>query len=259
MEAIVIKSVANETANVVQNDTRVAPSKTYSPIDTLSRLECSRKEWEEGAYRTSNQQLYAILAECYAFAGELGVTESKQRSAALEAFYKERGYRIKKDTPLMTRIVRAVFGDIDRRRLSTYSLVLRAAKAEQVLATNLADWIEQEGGVQEIRMSRSATFVSPKQKVEIAQQNFDSLPVLANVHSEALSGLSDSDFVGCDCVLLATQQADSTYAVRAVLRSNTAVNAAFVSLYGCEQEKHKAALKELTAANEADGAMKAAA
>jgi hypothetical protein len=45
---------------------------------------------------------------------------------------------------------------VDRRRLSTYSLVLREAIKQKVLATQLAEWIEQNGGIQEIRLSQSA-------------------------------------------------------------------------------------------------------
>lgn len=257
MNATLIKSAANN--NVVSNDVSVSANKTTSSIDTLFRLESTRKQWEEGAYKTSNQQLYAILAECYAYAGDLSFTEARQRTAALEAFYKQRAYRIKKDTHITIRVVRAVFGDIDRRRTSTYSLVLRAAKAANVLPMQLAAWIEEHGGVQEIRMSRSATFVSPKQKVEIAQQSFSALPVLASVKSEQLSQLADAGFNSEDCVLLATQMDDGSFAVRALLRGGVAVNAAFAALYADKQKEQKAALAEAQAANDADGSLKVAA
>lgn len=252
----IAESVAN---NVVSNDVSTQATRSASPIDTIARLERSRIEWEAGAYRTSNMQLYQILSECYAFGDELSFAESVARKQALDKFYAERGYRIKNDTPLYTRIVRAVFGNIDRRRTSTYSLVLRAAKAEQVLPLKLAEWIEANGGVQEIKLRRSANYVAPKQKVEAAQQSFSTLPILATVHSEQLSLLADADFMGEECVLLATQQADGKFAVRALLRKNAAVNAAFQSLYSEQCEKQKQQEKELLAANEADGAMKAAA
>jgi elongation factor G len=105
-----------------------------------------------------------------AFCSELTISEAKQRSAALEAFYKERGYVYKQDLPLVTRVVRAVFGARDRRRISTYSLVLRQAQKEDIMAINLAAWIEERGGVQEITLARSANYVSPKDKA--GQVNF---------------------------------------------------------------------------------------
>ena len=79
------------TTNVLLKDSAQAVSTTTGPVKALANMESSRITWEQGAYRTSNQSLYAVLAECLAFCSELTVSEAKQRSAALEAFYKERG------------------------------------------------------------------------------------------------------------------------------------------------------------------------
>ena len=76
---------------------------------------------------------------------------TKKRNAALEAFFKLRGYKYKAETPLVTKVVRAVFGGIDRRRTSTYSLVLRQAIKEKISPLSLAKWIEDKGGIQEIK------------------------------------------------------------------------------------------------------------
>jgi hypothetical protein len=37
----------------------------------LQSLEADRLQWETGAYRTSNQSLYALLARCLEYSGEL--------------------------------------------------------------------------------------------------------------------------------------------------------------------------------------------
>ena len=42
-----------------------------------------RKQWEANAYRTSNQQLYAILSQCYSFYQAMG--ESSDEAKALRA------------------------------------------------------------------------------------------------------------------------------------------------------------------------------
>jgi hypothetical protein len=125
---------------------------------------------------------------------------------------------------------------VDRRRLSTYSLVLREAIKKRVQATQLAEWIEQNGGIQEIRLSQSATFVKPAAKVEQARQTFDMLPELASVKSEALTLLADGDFMGECCVLIAEQAASGSFIVRGFTRAGGAVNAAFAALYA-EQKK----------------------
>ncbi len=237
--AIAMSLVAQPTSTVVvQNDEiTLPPLAVAQPLTkVLADLETERETWEQGVYRTSNLALYAVLAKCLAIAQADTPELAKQRNAGLEAFYKLRGYSYKKDAPPATRVVKAVFGNVDRRRLSTYSLVLREAIKKRVQATQLAEWIEQNGGIQEIRLSQSATFVKPAVKVEQARQTFDTLPELATVKSEALSQLADAEFMSECCLLIAEQNAEGAFVVRGFTRAGGAVNAAFAALYA-EQKK----------------------
>lgn len=226
----------DRNVHVVSNDaSKVEPTGKSvvlkATVKSLLEMESKRKQWETTAYRTSNQQLYGVLAECLAYGGELEKSKAKERSAALEEFISKRGYYIKKDSPLMTRIVKAVFGDVDRRRISTYSLVLRTAQKNGISPEQLTDWIEQKGGVQEVKLAQSKTFISPADKAKSAKKEFAALANLAVVKTAQLSLLADADFVGEECVLLAEQQSDGSFAIKALIRSNGAVNAALTSLY----------------------------
>jgi len=198
-------------------------------------METKRQQWEATAYRTSNQQLYAVLADCLAYGEALPVAEAKQRTKDLEEFFKLRGYTVKTDSPLLSRVVKAVFGNVDRRRISTYSLVLRTAQKECVAPNKLADWIEKRGGLQEIKLSRSSTYISPISKATQAKSILSTLPNLA-VAKDKLAELADADFVGDECVLLAEQQADGSFHIKSLTRSGTAVKAALTALYS-EQQK----------------------
>jgi hypothetical protein len=247
----VVPAVIN-VSPVVLNDSN---SVTNTPANfELRSIEANRIAWENGVYRTSNQALYQVLAECLAYSGELPVSMAKLRNAALATFYKERGYRYKDDTPLVTRVVRAVFGDVNRRRISTYSLVLRQAQKENVAYADLPAWIEERGGIQEIRLSRSSTFVSPVQKASIGKMYFDGKPDLGTVQSEWLSVEADPSFIGQACLLLAEQQADGSFHVRAVIRNQTALKAAYAALYAKQKDVQAKAEAEV-AANDADGAL----
>ena len=235
MSATITLNKATATT-VVQNDavtiTAAASTTTQIAATSLIDLESKRQQWETTVYRTSNQQLYALLAECYVYGGELPFDQAKQRSAVLADFCQQRGYAVKKESPLLTRVVKAVFGNVDRRRISTYSLVLRSAKAANVLPTNLAQWVEERGGIQEIKLARSATYVSPSAKAQKAKATLTATTNLAVVASEALSQLADADFMGEECVLVAEQQADGSFAIKALTRSSTALNAALLAVYG---------------------------
>ena len=248
-------NVAPVTTGVLLKDKIEPTSTTEGASKSLANMEASRITWEKGAYRTSNQALYAVLAECLAFCGELTIAEAKQRSAALETFYKDRGYKYKKDLPLATRVVRAVFGEINRRRISTYSLVLRQAQKENVGVTDLAQWIEERGGVQEISLGKSATYIKPADKAEIAKNNLKGKTPIGYAKSELLSQSADAQFLGEMCVLLAEQQADGSFGVYAVLRQDGLVKSAFASLYLVGKELTEKAKAEISAANDADGAV----
>ena len=223
--------VLNDTPNAANEAKHVA----QTTASKLSEMEAKRRQWENTAYRTSNQQLYAVLADCLAYGEELPVAEAKQRNKDLEEFFGLRGYVVRNESPLMTRIVKAVFGNIDRRRISTYSLVLRAAQKEGITADKLAGWIEKRRGIQEVKLSRSATYVSPKAKALQAKNTLSALPNLA-VAKDKLKEQADADFIGSECVLLAEQQADGSFHIKALTRSRTAVNAALTALYS-EQQK----------------------
>ena len=242
---------------VVLNDNAVTTVGTYAnAVNLLAGMEAKRITWEQGAYRTSNSELYSVLAECLSYCGELVLEQAKDRSAALERFYKERGYTYKKESPLVTRVVRAVFGNIDRRRISTYSLVLRQAQKAKVQFADLSQWIEDNGGVQEIRLGKSATYISPKAKAEIAKAAIAGRKSFLGIaKSELLSHVADADFMGDACVLLAEQQADGSFGIRAVLRNEGVVNAAYAALYGKQHEVLAEAQATIAAANDADGAV----
>jgi len=246
------------SSNVLLKDTSSTPPSTVvHALMALRRLEEQRITWETGSFLTSNKEKYAILAECAVFCGELPISEAKKRSDALEKFHKERGYTYKHESPLATRVVRAVFGDINRRRVSTYSLVLRQAQKAKILASDLAAWIEAQGGVQEISMSKSDSFISPAQKIEIARQHFESSEDLGIARSEDLSFYANAQDIGSKCVLLAEQLEDGGFAVRAFVRKDAAVKAALLGLYSQLKEDMEKQRANRQAANDADGQLAA--
>jgi len=243
------------TTNVLLKDISKVANVAVGTTVALTNMEANRISWEQGAYRTSNQVLYSVLGDCLAFCGDLTLPEAKQRSASLESFYKERGYRYKKDLPLATRVIRAVFGERDRRRISTYSLVIRQAIKEKVLIANFSEWVEERGGLQEISLGKSATYIKPADKAEIAKNNLKGKTPIGYAQSELLAHVADAQYLGDMCVLLAEQQADGSFGIYAVLRQDGLVKSAFASLYTVGKELTAKAQAEIDAANDADGAV----
>jgi len=205
----------------------------------LQRLIDERKAWEENAYRTSNEQLYALLQRIYNFYRSVSGTDNKLKQEQLLNYCTAQGYRFNKSSHLITKVVRCVFEDkaMDRRRVSTYSLVLRAAH-KQVLsgvlkADAVAQFVAQQGGVEQVRLAKSPTALTPKQKAQAAAQL--QADTIATVSSETLSAVTAVGNVNKHAVLLAVQQADGTFAVKSLIYSDGVVNAALAAFYAKQQ------------------------
>lgn len=237
---------ATKAKPVVSND-----SYKKQTLSTLKNLVSQREKWETTVYRKSNDMLYGILQKCAAVNHAMigNDKEAKERRTALNDFIEQKGYRFTESTPVITKVVKCVFG-VDRRRVSAYSLVLREAIKQPVLLKDLPTWIEANGGIEQIRLSKAPNAKTPKQKAQAAQKAMAKADVLCVAKSRSLSKLADVDFEGKDCVLLATQQADGSFAIRAVVRTKGPVNAALVAYASQTKAEDKDNTKKQKAAND---------
>jgi len=179
-----------------------------SAVRLIENLVNERQQWQEAVYKTSNDMLYGLLQRCYGLYSTM-CEKNNDGKAAREGFalYLERNkLAFKKGTHTLTMIVRCVFGN-DRRRVSGYSIVLRRALADGVKPFDLPAFIRNAGGVEEVRLAKSPTVLTPKQRSDIAATHVDK-GVLATVKAEALSKCLDLAKTGERLVLIATQQAD---------------------------------------------------
>jgi hypothetical protein len=239
--------------NVVSNNKSAAatPSAHQQMLDTLAYIASQREQWEAGVYRKSNEELYSILQNCYAvdyaiITAESGAADMRK---AITDYAARLGFSFKEGTPVMNRIVRCVFGNVQRSRISTYALVLREAKKRGVNIDDIPQFIEQAGGVQEIRLSKSSTYTSPKRKAEIARTTAFTAS-LAIAKSSSLSKLADSKLANTACVLLATQLPDGTFAIHAVVRSEGAIKAVLIAQYTQSKGMLKDTANKQEAAND---------
>ncbi len=249
-----VNTVATVTAvnNVVLNNKSTA-SVSDQVFQILESVANERVQWEDNAYRASNQALYAILQKCYALDWEISNTKTgvKAMREGINAYASKLGFKFKDSTPVINRIVQCVFGNVHKTRISTYSLVLREAKKANVGISDIPSFIENAGGIQEIRTSKSPSFKTTKQKVEIASANVFT-EVLAVVNSPELVKLADSNYAETECVLLATQQADGTFVINAVVRGKAALNAALTTYYSEASATLKDEAAKAEAANDSE-------
>ena len=227
---------ANVTAandNVVQNDNTATTTKSYSFVE---QLVIERQVWQDTLMRSSNDNLYEILGKCYGKYEEMCGTDTaaaKVLRSELADYINLNAIRVTKASHTLAKIIRCVFGDTDRRRVSTYSIVLRTALSAKTKACDIPAFIKEHGGVQEIKLAKG-NGLSTKAKAEIAQKSIDSMN-LGEIHNEALATALDASKVGQQVVFVATQQASGKFIIHAATASATAFKIALACHYSANK------------------------
>ena len=170
-----------------------------SIVQQLDDLCSRRKDWEATDYKKANEGLYALLAECLYVFQQRFKNAGDEAKVAFRAELKERltadGIRVVKTSPTLTMLARYVFNS-DRKRAQGYGYVLAAADSHEVKAANFADWVVEQGGIEEIKrkvvmkpetlakqQAVAAAAVAVKGELEL-----NTLQPLAHVAVEGLKG-----------------------------------------------------------------------
>ena len=252
-------------AGVVSNDTPTGETLAQghkAMHASIEQLVLEREVWQENAFRTSNEQLYGLLQRCYGLYKAMceDSAEAKALREGLRSYINLKGHVFSKPTHTLTRIVKCVFGS-DRRRISAYSIVLRSALAQGVGIMDVAQFIRDAGGVEEMRLARAPNAMSAKQKAQVTSSvlAYKNLGVFS---SAALSGsFNDVAKAGTQTVLIGVWQADGSVVVQAVVESATALNAALASHHSQVRDAAKqqaAQAQEVSKADSKDAAIQAA-
>jgi hypothetical protein len=129
----------------------------------IEALSIEREVWETTAYVRSNDMLYGLIQKSYELYIDLtnGMGDAADKKVGFKDYINLKGYSFKESTPLTGKIIRCVFGDKDRRRLSTYHTVLRVIVANKWAVADVPSKIAEFGGVQEISMGKPLGHLTP--------------------------------------------------------------------------------------------------
>jgi hypothetical protein len=207
----------------------------------IKELITARVVWETGICLKANEGLYALMAQCYQIEAEMSESgaEAKARREGLEEVASANGYRFKKNTKLMNKVVHCVLGDVQRNRVSKWAAALQEAKRQQLAVTDVAEFLKNNGGVEGVANKPSANSPTDAEKAEIAW-DFLSPVTLATADGVALGQQFDAERIDRPCVLLATALADGSYNIKAVIDAASVVKAALKIVYGTNKESIKA-------------------
>jgi len=239
-------------SNVVVSNT--TPAAQPSAFEQMKSLESARISWETVELAQSNNRLYSILKQAYSFylvmKQDTDKEVRKSKLEAMEAFIADKGYTnsFGATTHDMTRVVKCVFG-VDRRRVSAYSIALREALRQEVGADDLIVFLQDNGGVEQIRMGGTKPLSATKRaelvKAEVSEA------VISKVKFDPETVKANADWVDKQVVFVATYLPTGEFEVNAVVRHDGAVNTALAAYYTLAQAKKREELNALKKA-EAD-------
>ncbi len=238
-----LKVQANVIATVPASTDNPAPAAT-PPQNPLVAMEQARLSWEKNEFAASNKRLYTILKETYSYYLLMKQDIDKNVRAAhldeLNQFCKQRNYSFMPTTHDMTRIVKSVFG-LDRRRVSAYSLALREALRQEISAEGLVKFIEDEGGVEQIRLGgKKAMPTSDRAKLVKAEVITSDLGL---IKFDQTVFAADADWADKQLVIVATYLPTGEFQANAVIQHDGVVNAALAAFYNNKQSLSRANAK----------------
>ena len=238
------------TITVGQQTTPAEKTSVSSPFVKLQSLEAARFSWETTELAASNKRLYSILKNAYAYYLAMKLDSIKETRAQyandLAKFIEERGYVFTPSSHDMTRVVKCVFGT-DRRRVSAYSIALREALRQNVSAEDLIAFIEQEGGVEQIRMGGTKPLSISKRAAKVKSEIINTH--LGMIKFDPMLFAADSDWIDQQVIIVATYQPSGEFQANAVVKHDSAVNAALAAHYSKQQAAARAIEKAEKEAN----------
>jgi hypothetical protein len=209
------------------------------PALNLEAMEKARINWEGNELAASNKRLYSILQSSYRYYLGWKKNPNKESRKAiaddLEKFMKQRGYPTLSNSHDMNRVVKCVFG-VDRRRVSAYSIALREALRQEVSADDLIDFIEANGGVEQIRLGGTKPLSIKDRAEEVKEEVLSADLGMISFDDKLFAG--DPDWTDKQVVIVATYFSTGEFQANAVIRDDSAVNAALAAY--CSKQKEKA-------------------
>lgn len=163
--------------------------------DGLMKLQEKRRTWEDGLERASRSELYEILSGCYRL--YLSIKSDNKLKSALSAELKAKKSNFTAGASTQTKIIRLVFDACSQQY--TYANAIKVAAEAAIPEKKFTDWLEENGGPDGIRKSRTADNRSKlaSDALAAAQTYYEKSDAVAAIDGAEFSGneKAEHDFV----------------------------------------------------------------
>ncbi|ARJ67052.1 hypothetical protein WV31_15935 [Magnetospirillum sp. ME-1] len=114
-----------------------------------------RVDWENNELAASNRKLYSILSRCFDVYKQLAANPFLIKH--VDDLLTAKDIKATATLHPANKLMKLVFGDNDRRRVSAYATVMKAAlEDEKKASANFAAWVNKKKGIEAIRTGNTA-------------------------------------------------------------------------------------------------------
>ena len=240
----VASQATSDLANKVSQNTQ---KEIGAVVDSLI---AERKHWEQNEFASSNQRKYQILQNCHIFYGSIAGVSSEKLALkrAFNKYCEELGFNFKDGTHLMYKVVACVFGEHNKRRVSSYAKALRVATEKRISSYDIPKFLTEAGGIEEVRrQSKEKPSVKDKAKLGLPLM---ASPALGVVQSDALNAVFDEAAYDGAVLLMSTREVDGSFQVKHLIQSGVLVTSALAHLPTLLKDKEATKAEEAKAAND---------
>ena len=178
------------------NEAQVRANKVAKNVfGNLNLLHIEATHWERDFYNPTQDKLYGLLSQALAELYTLR-NEGSRAVKAFTDFVKKKKITCTDRTSLELRVVRVVFGIADTtQRANRYATVLKVAYDKNVTPEAFAEWIVEEGGVDEVRRSSSTKKPQPDYE-QFAIDFYETVTAMSEIQvgDASFTHFDDSDF-----------------------------------------------------------------
>lgn len=250
------KSIVKKEVNSFQNE--------------LQAIKNTATDWYNIEYTNSNTKLYSVFAKLYTLyetCTDTTTDANKQKSKWLKEQCEKKGVQFGKK-PIIQKLlinyaffVEGVEYTKQQKRISSYVRVFTTATAtDDVRANNIADWIVDNGGIENIRQQTSPSAMTKEQRIEEGTKllnRFETIGTVSNDKTTQYASNKADEVV----LLVGVLKADGSVAVKHTIfekednsniKGSTVIKTALCNVYSKHKEAEAKEAKLQNAEKEAN-------
>ena len=217
----------------------------------LDVLKTSADSWFDNEYKTSNNMLYDMFSSLYALYEKCDGNDAKVQTDVRAYITKDcakRKVTFKSKKPsLQALLVKFMFDDgttKDCKRVSSYVRVFTLATTlTEINSKNIAEWIEKNGGIENLRQQQTEGGVSKETRIAEGKATLKAKDSIANIITNTTK--QNTQKVDEVVLLVGIQNADGSVSVKhtiyekmanSKISGKTVINTALCNVYSVQNE-----------------------